>query len=216
MWPKWQNLNYTWMFSTPPQRGTGAESKRFDMGRLNLIAFPTLRKQTSTPGGLVGYLRHAPEWGMAFALPKTRAPIALPVDCEYWDYGLSVPLPEKPDQDGIYRLIPFTRYRMECWIKVEGRDTEAFVSNYSAGLTQTNRIVHPYYHTRSEEAPISQYINPIGRYRTPSVREGDWKHVSIEFKTEPTGQALMLGFVCLGRGKAYFDDFRLTEIGDEE
>ncbi len=91
-----------------------------------------------------------------------------------------------------------TRYRLECRVFVEGDDTEGFVIAHRAGLPDG-----------------SIYLTPesIGRYRTDSARSGEgWKKVSLEFTTNPRGGVLFLGFVALGTGRAFFDDFSLVKV----
>jgi hypothetical protein len=92
------------------------------------------------------------------------------------------------------RFDPNTRYRTECWVKVVGADTEAWVSLHM----------------------IAQNRNPemIQRgLRSEAVTAGEWKKVSFETTTPPEGLAVIVGFVCVGPGKAYFDDFRIEELG---
>ncbi|MGD0896647.1 MAG: hypothetical protein ABR915_02350 [Thermoguttaceae bacterium] len=91
------------------------------------------------------------------------------------------------------RFQPKARYRVECWIKVEGADTEAFVSLHMIGQT------------RDPQA--------INRWRTESVTAGDWKKVSYGVTMPPDGLAIILGFCCAGGGTAWFDDFKIEELG---
>ena len=87
-----------------------------------------------------------------------------------------------------------TKYRVECWVYVEGADTEGFV---------IARLTDP-----------ANYLKPesIGPYRTDAAKAGEgWKKVSMEFVSEPHGGALFLGFVALGPGRAFFDDFRIAK-----
>jgi len=90
------------------------------------------------------------------------------------------------------RFDPKARYRLECRIKVVGADTEAWVSIHMAGQTRDR--------------------SAIGRYRTESVTAGDWKYLKQDFTMPPDGLAVILGFVCVGGGTAYFDDFKLEEL----
>jgi hypothetical protein len=91
------------------------------------------------------------------------------------------------------RFDPNTRYRLECWIKVEGAGTEAFVSIHMIGQTRD--------------------ASAINRWRSESVTAGDWRKVSYQVTMPPDGLAVILGFVCAGGGTAWFDDFKLEEIG---
>jgi hypothetical protein len=90
------------------------------------------------------------------------------------------------------RFDPRTRYRTECWIKVAGQDTEAWVSLHMIGQTRDP--------------------NAIGRTRSESVTAGKWKKVQFETTMPPDGLAVILGFVCVGGGQAYFDDFKIEEL----
>jgi len=91
------------------------------------------------------------------------------------------------------RFDPNARYHLECWIKVAGADTEAWVSIHMIGQTRDQ--------------------STIGRFRSASVAAGDWQKAAYEFTVPPDGLAVILGFVCLGPGTAYFDDFKLEELG---
>jgi len=96
-----------------------------------------------------------------------------------------------------YRLFPQRRYRLTCWVKVEGDDTEAFVAHHQRGLF-----------------PVDD-TDLVGRYRTASTSSGDWKKLTYDFTSKKNGEELILGFVCLGAGHAYFDDFSLVELRED-
>lgn len=93
-----------------------------------------------------------------------------------------------------YRLFPHRRYRLSCWVKVAGADTQALVAHHRSGILQ------------------SEGSKPVGRYRTESVLAGEWQKVAYDFTADPHGEPISLGFVCLGPGKAWFDDFSLREM----
>jgi hypothetical protein len=94
---------------------------------------------------------------------------------------------------------PNHKYRLECWIYVEGAKTEAFVIGANELLIADPR-------TFADE-------ETIGKTRTPSVKKpGEWQKVTLEFTAEPWGGILALNFVALGPGKAYFDDFRIVKL----
>jgi hypothetical protein len=94
---------------------------------------------------------------------------------------------------------PNRTYRVECWICVEGDETEAFVIAASELDIQ--------------DATAFAREETVGKSRTPSVRKpGEWQKVQFEFVAPAYGGLLALNFVALGPGKAYFDDFRIQKI----
>ncbi len=96
------------------------------------------------------------------------------------------------------RFLPNRPYRLECWVKVEGEDTEAFIIPTPAlGLTPRQLLDG----------------EGIGTHRTESVRHGEgWRKVSVEFKGAPHGNPMNVRFVVIGEGKGYFDDFRVHQL----
>lgn len=75
---------------------------------------------------------------------------------------------------------------MECWVYVDGGDTEAFV------VAANDLAVKDPTALARDEA--------IGRSRTPSVKKpGERQRVQFDF-------------VALGPGKAYFDDLRIRKV----
>jgi hypothetical protein len=98
---------------------------------------------------------------------------------------------------------PNHKYRLECWVCVEGEKTEAFVIAANELLIKDPR-------TFADE-------ETVGKTRTPSVKKpGEWQKVTLEFTAEPWGGILALNFVALGPGKAYFDDFRIAKVAEEK
>jgi len=86
------------------------------------------------------------------------------------------------------------KYRVSCRIKVVGEGTRAFV-------------------TVREQWPDDFVKHRDGIGRTPFVEGGEgWRLVSDEFRSWQQGGSVALGFICIGPGKAYFDEFRLEEI----
>lgn len=296
MLPEWQERNYSWMFYTPDATLDPGEGKPFQLARLNLVAFDSVRGRHIRRGGLTGYIGHHGGWGIVMTVPQSRTPIRSDVDCEYWDYALRVSYPDQPDASGIcqatiqwrfsgmppemcsyvrdnasvrghdkrnfqvrfeedfegqplpitqpdnsirylwpehnpristteshsgknsievagtekltstpkhgnrseYRLFPNRRYRLSCWVKVVGADTQAFVAHHHSGILP------------------SEGSEPIGRYRTGSVLAGEWQKVTYDFTAAPNGEPITFGFVCLGPGTAYFDDFRLVQVKEDK
>ncbi len=91
-------------------------------------------------------------------------------------------------------LDPGSVYLLECWVKVAGGDTEAYIS---ADLYESS----PH-----EDAPAAQQ-------RTGSVTpEQGWRYVTISFKAPPYDVFVDLRFIALGEGSAYFDDFSMTKV----
>lgn len=94
---------------------------------------------------------------------------------------------------------PNRKYHLDCWVYVEGENTEAFV-------------------IAANELEIEDHImfareDTVGKSRTASVKTpGRWQKVSLEFTARPYGGLLALGFAALGPGKAYFDDFRIFKV----
>jgi hypothetical protein len=98
------------------------------------------------------------------------------------------------------RFLPETRYRAECWICVEGEETEAFVKVRGQVKPEKNAYLLPH---------------NIGVLRTDSARSGDgWKIVGLEFDPGYWGGVLALEFECVGPGKAYFDDFKIAAVAE--
>ncbi|MCC5829157.1 MAG: hypothetical protein JJU36_06885 [Phycisphaeraceae bacterium] len=99
------------------------------------------------------------------------------------------------------RFLPNKLYRLECWVKVEGDDTEAFIIPSPAlGLTP-QRLLDG---------------EGIGTHRTQTVRAGEgWRKVSVEFRGQPHGNPMNVRFVVIGEGKGYFDDFRIHRVTDQ-
>lgn len=88
------------------------------------------------------------------------------------------------------------RYRLEAMVKVEG-DAEAFLA---ADL---------YDNSPHEDARMKrQQTNAVTAADTAS----EWKKTSLEFDAGPVGPFIDLRFVVLGKGKAYFDNFKLEKI----
>jgi hypothetical protein len=106
-------------------------------------------------------------------------------------------------------LEPNRRYRLECWILVEGKGTEAFcIAGDDIG--KINRGAE---HTAAADFAGK---DGIGKVRTASVTaNGDWRRVEMEFRAPAYGGNLALGFVALGPGKAYFDDFKIVKLHKE-
>ncbi len=102
------------------------------------------------------------------------------------------------------RFLSSERYRMECWVKVEGEETEAFlIPTPALGLTPEQLVDG----------------EGIGEFRTASVRPNDgWRKVSAEFTAAPHGNPMNVRFAVIGEGKGYFDDFRIFRVreGAEE
>ena len=97
---------------------------------------------------------------------------------------------------------PHHKYHLECWVYVEGADTEAFVIGANELLITDPR-------TFADE-------ETVGKTRTPSVKKpGEWRKVTLEFTAAAWGGILSLNFVALGPGKAYFDDFRIVKLPKE-
>ena len=97
---------------------------------------------------------------------------------------------------------PNRRYRLECWIFVEGEDTEAFVIGASE--------------LEIKDKTVFAKEDTIGKTRTASVKKpGEWQKVSYEFTAPAYGGLLSLNFVALGPGKAYFDDFKIVKLAEE-
>ena len=99
-------------------------------------------------------------------------------------------------------LDPNHKYRLECWVWVDGEDTEAFVIG-------ANEL---------EIQDAMMFLRPetIGKCRTPSVKTpGEWRKVSLELTAPAWGGLLALNFVALGPGKAYFDDLRVWKVERE-
>ena len=95
---------------------------------------------------------------------------------------------------------PGHTYHVECWIYVEGDDTEAFV-------IAANEL-------EIEDATAFARDETIGKSRTPSVKKpGEWRKVEFDFVAPAYGGLLALNFVALGPGKAYFDDFKIRKVG---
>jgi hypothetical protein len=93
------------------------------------------------------------------------------------------------------RFLPNQRYRLECWVKVEGEETEAFIiPTPSLGVTPQGLLEG----------------QGIGHARTESVRAGEgWRNVAVEFVGQPHGNPMNVQFIVIGAGKGYFDDFQL-------
>jgi hypothetical protein len=108
-------------------------------------------------------------------------------------------------------LDPGRRYRLECWIWVEGEGTEAFcIAADEHGALDKAREFTPATRRAAKEH--------VGKYRTPSVGPtGKWEQVTLDFQAADDGGRLALGFIALGPGKAWFDDFRVYKAreGDE-
>ncbi len=99
------------------------------------------------------------------------------------------------------RFLPGKRYRMECWVKVEGEDTQAFLIPTPALGLSPERLVEG---------------EGVGTHRTETVRAGEgWRKVSVEFRGQPHGNPMNVRFVVIGEGKGYFDDFRVFRVTDE-
>lgn len=107
-----------------------------------------------------------------------------------------------PRDRGHTRFLPGRRYRLECRVKVEGEDTEAFIIPTPAmGVSPTDLVAG----------------EGIGEARTETVRAGDgWRKVSAEFTAQLHGNPINVRFVVIGGGKGYFDDFRMYELPDEQ
>ncbi|MCC5828173.1 MAG: hypothetical protein JJU36_01880 [Phycisphaeraceae bacterium] len=100
------------------------------------------------------------------------------------------------------RMLPNRTYRMECWVKVVGDDTEAFVIP-TPGLGFTPQ----------------QLVDGkgTGTARTESVLAGEgWRKVSAQFTGARHGTPLNVHFVVLGEGKGYFDDFRIYRVAEQD
>ncbi len=96
------------------------------------------------------------------------------------------------------RFLPSETYRLECWVKVAGEDTEAFV------------IPTPGLGVSAQDLAAGQ---GVGTARTASVRETDgWRKVTAEFTGAPHGTPVNVHFIVLGEGKGYFDDFRIVRV----
>ena len=103
-----------------------------------------------------------------------------------------------PRDRGHTRFLPSKPYRMDCWVYVEGADTEAFVIP-TPGL--------------GFEPKDLLGAAAVGKGRTRSVKAGEgWQHVSLDFVGQKHGSPINVRFVVIGPGKAYFDDFRMTRV----
>lgn len=103
-----------------------------------------------------------------------------------------------PRDRGHTRFLPAKRYRLECWVFVEGEDAKAFVIP-TPGMGYEPREL-----LGAETA---------GKGRTRLVRSGDrWQKAEMEFVSAKHGNPINVRFVVIGRGKAYFDDFKLERI----
>lgn len=97
---------------------------------------------------------------------------------------------------------PGRKYHLECWIYVEGKGTEAFVIG-------ANEL-------EVKDKMMFLRADTVGKSRTPSVRKpGKWQKVSLEFTAQPYGGVLAIGFVAIGPGRAFFDDFHMEKVGGE-
>jgi hypothetical protein len=97
---------------------------------------------------------------------------------------------------------PNRKYHLECWVYVEGEDTEAFVIG-------ANEL-------EIKDATLFAREETVGKSRTPSVKKpGEWQRVEFDFVAPPYGGILALNFVALGPGKAYFDDFRIHKVAEK-
>jgi hypothetical protein len=103
-------------------------------------------------------------------------------------------------------LDPLCRYRLECWVRVEGEGTEGFcIAGDEKGALDKAREFTPAARLAAKEG--------IGRYRTASVTAtGKWERVSLEFQAAPDGGRLAIGFIAVGPGRAWFDDFRMVKL----
>ena len=98
---------------------------------------------------------------------------------------------------------PNRKYHLECWIYIEGDNTEAFV----IGANELEVKDHMMFMDKKT----------IGRSRTASVKTpGKWQKVTLDFTARPYGGLLALGFAAIGPGKAYFDDFRIFKVPERD
>ena len=105
-----------------------------------------------------------------------------------------------PRDRGHSRFLPNRPYRLECWVQVEGKDTEAFLIPTPAMGLAPERLAAG---------------DGVGEARTRSVREGEgWQKVTLDFSGHAHGNPINVRFVVLGPGKAYFDDFSLRLRSD--
>ncbi len=99
------------------------------------------------------------------------------------------------------RFLPGERYRLECKVKVEGEDTEAFIIPTPAMGLVAQRLLDG---------------EGVGTHRTESVRAADgWRKVHVEFTGQPHGNPMNVQFVVIGEGKGYFDAFRIYRLPAE-
>ena len=119
--------------------------------------------------------------------------------------------PNIPAAEAPPTSIHHARYKLECWVKVVGRDTEAFIATYGPGFTVNEEVGNPWFVRRPNEEPKT--VNPMGKWRTPPVGPGDWSKITMVFKGPRWGRRLVLGFAAVGPGTAYFDDFSIKYLG---
>ena len=119
--------------------------------------------------------------------------------------------PSTPSAEAPPASIHHARYKLECWVKVVGEDTEAFIATYGPGFSTREKVGNPWHVKRPREEP--KEVNPTGRWRTPSVGPGDWSKITMLFEGPRWGRRLVLGFAAIGPGTAYFDDFSIKYLG---
>jgi hypothetical protein len=90
-------------------------------------------------------------------------------------------------------LKPDTKYSIKAMVKVEGRNTEAFITGALYEWT-------PYDTTR------------IKRFQTDKSDSKEWADVQMTFTTPAYDPFIDVRFMVIGTGKAYFDDFEFVEL----
>jgi len=91
-------------------------------------------------------------------------------------------------------LKPNARYRLQAWFKVEGDGAEAYIKGDYYEWSPHNR-----------ERLLKQ--------RTSSVKAGEgWKRAVLQFTTPEWDPFIDIVFVLEGKGRAWMDDFSLTEV----
>lgn len=120
--------------------------------------------------------------------------------------------PNTPAAEAPPTSIHHARYKLECWVKVVGEGTEAFIGTYGPGFSTKKEVGNPWHVRRPGEE--SRTVNPVGRWRTPSLGPSDeWQKITMLFKGPRWGRRLVLGFAAIGPGTAYFDDFNIKYLG---
>lgn len=94
-----------------------------------------------------------------------------------------------------FNLDANTTYRIEAWVKVRGKDTEAWLQGDLYEWTPHDKA----------------------RFRPQRTRRatagGGWQHIELVFTTPALDPFVDLRFIAAGQGEAYFDDFRIQRIG---